>query len=586
MRATPLLMSLASMKRRVQIIILLLLSLTACDSHRHEAKRLVSHAERVFDTYPDSTARLIDSVLRMPVYFGERQRMDMALLQAEAIFHDMPLDDDLFEDTTYRVATSPELERACEYYAKKKQYAKAAHAALYSGYVQQHYNEKETAMRSYKAAEQYGLLTHDSLTAARAEYRMGKMLYYEGRNKEALNFSNVSINHIGNRMTDLATIENSKGATYVLMKQFDSAGISFRKSLLYAEKGFSEKAKNKALNNLAVLYRLQGDNEQAVCFLKQMSEPFLTDQERAVLYLNLGKSFDALGEMDSVTFYFQCLESLMDSAVGDVQEETKVSAYEVLFRIAVFQGRDSLALNYYEKHKYALYEVMNQHQEQALFRIQKQYDYETLQNAMNQKLMRRHRIIIILSVLAILGLIAFALSKIRLARMRKQEVEAKTSLFHFMQKNKELLERQSEKETVCQELASENDTYKRAYKDYAEKYSDAKSKELETIIKLAVYVNSKGEKAFLDTLKRTVFNAKSPWDAAITVFDILYPNVRENIDRQHPELTEMERKDFILSFIKVSRDEEAAMLDTTIHTVDKLRYSVRKKCGKLKSKGE
>lgn len=315
-----------------------------------------------------------------------------------------------------------------------------------------------------------------------------------------------------------------------------------------------------------------------------MTETDLTDQEKAMLYLNLGKAYNALGMMDSVASNYQCLESILD--ITNVKEETKVSAYEALFRFAEFQGRDSLALNYYEKHKYALYDVMNQHQEQSLFRIQKQYDYETMQNAMSQKLMRRHRIIIILGAFAMLGLIAFALSRIRLARMRKQEAEAKTNLFHFMQQNKELLERQSEKEIAYRELASENDTYKKAYQDYAERYSDAKTKELETIIKLAVYVNSKGEKAFLDTLKRTIFNAKTPWDAAIMAFDALYPDVRENIDLQHPELTEMERKDFILSFIKVSRDEEAALLDTTIHTVDKLRNSVRKKCGKPKTKGE
>jgi len=143
----------AAMKRHLHIVILLfgLAMLTGCDRQQREARRMVARAEALSDTNPDSTARLIDSVLRMPVYFGERQRMEMALLQGEALFRNAPLDDDGFEDTAYRVATSPELERAADYYAKKKQYTKAAHAALYSGYVQQHYNENENAMHSYKA---------------------------------------------------------------------------------------------------------------------------------------------------------------------------------------------------------------------------------------------------------------------------------------------------------------------------------------------------------------------------------------------------------------------------------------------------
>ncbi len=47
---------------------------------------MVKRAERLADTLPDSTVRLIDSVLRKSVSFGERERMDMALLQAEALF--------------------------------------------------------------------------------------------------------------------------------------------------------------------------------------------------------------------------------------------------------------------------------------------------------------------------------------------------------------------------------------------------------------------------------------------------------------------------------------------------------------------
>ena len=576
----------------------MILAVTACHTPTREAKRMVKVAGQLSDTHPDSTVSLIDSVLRMPVSFSERERMDMALLQGEALFRNVPLDDDGFEDSDYRVATSPELERAADYYARKKRYAKAAHAALYSGYVQQHYNEKEVAMRSYKAAEQYGLLSNDSLTVARAEFWMGKLLFYEGRHQEVLNALKSAYNHSEKQSIDRAAIENSIATVHVLLGQTDSAEYFLQRSLACAATESAAKLKNKVLNNFAVLYRLQGKHEQAISYLQQLGRLCLKDQEKAMLCLNFGKTFAALGEMDSVAFYFQRLENLLE--LSNIKEETKVSGYEALFRFARLQGCDSLLFKYHEKHKDALCEVMYQHQGQALFRIQRQYDYETLQNAMSHKLMRRHRIIILISIVAVLGLIAFALSRVRLARMRKLEAEAKTRLFHFMQQNKELLDRQkenekmradllqqqSDKEIVYQELMSENHTYKEVYQEYAKKYSVAENKELETIVKLAVFLKNKGEKAFLDNLKHTVFNDESPWDAVYTVFDNLYPNVRDNFGKQHPELTEMERKDFILSFFKVSRDEEAAMLDTTIHTVDKLRNSVRKKCGKPKSKVE
>ena len=127
--------------------------MSACDNTTREARRMVKRAEQLADTLPDSTVRLIDSVLGMPASFSERERMDMALLQAEALFGDhgqeiSPVMDDDFFDEHATLSTSPELERAAAYYARKKQYAKAAHAALYSGFVQQHYDEKEAAMRS------------------------------------------------------------------------------------------------------------------------------------------------------------------------------------------------------------------------------------------------------------------------------------------------------------------------------------------------------------------------------------------------------------------------------------------------------
>ena len=113
----------------------------ACDSTTREARRMVKRAELLADTLPDSTVRLIDSVLHMPVYFSERERIDMALLQAEALFGNhgqdiSPVMDDDFFDSHDNLSPSPELERAAAYFAQKKQYAKAAHAALYSGFVQ------------------------------------------------------------------------------------------------------------------------------------------------------------------------------------------------------------------------------------------------------------------------------------------------------------------------------------------------------------------------------------------------------------------------------------------------------------------
>ena len=224
-----------------------MLALAACDGTTREARRMVKRAERLADTLPDSTVRLVDSVLRMPVNFRERERMDMALLQAEALFgcRDVsrnvsknndtlgdvsgnvstisPIMDDDFFDDRGNLSTSPELERAAAYYARKEDFAKAAHAALYSGFVQQHYDEKQAAMRSFKEAERYGMMAGDSLTVARAEYWMGKHLIYGGMEQEALSLLKKAENGFDSRCCERALGQNLIAACYLIESNYKDA---------------------------------------------------------------------------------------------------------------------------------------------------------------------------------------------------------------------------------------------------------------------------------------------------------------------------------------------------------------------------
>ena len=434
------------MKRYVWIGLLVLLALAACDSATREARRMVKQAELLADTLPDSTVRLIDSVLHMPVYFSERERMDMALLQAEALFGDhgqdiSPVMDDDFFDSHDNLSPSPELERAATYFAQKKQYAKAAHAALYSGFVQQHYGEKENAMRSFKEAERYGKLAIDSLTVAHAEYWMGKMLLDDDMMQESL----VMLQAASYGFTDCSLgktlVLNMMGVCYMLQGDNNNAEACLRQSLLNTEKTQSnvKKVIRKIWNNYAVLYRIQGKYDQSIdCLYRMVADSNLNENDMFVPNLNLGNVYFDLKEIDSTSKYYQRVKAILPTV--DAKKETIASAYEALSRFAEYQNDTPLALQYREKHERVLYDLMLQRQKQTIYRIQQQFDYESLQNEMNRKLIRKQRLITFIGLLAIIGLAALAISQIRLAKTRKQEAETKANLFHFMQQNKELVE--------------------------------------------------------------------------------------------------------------------------------------------------
>ena len=547
----------AGMKARLFVIGILLLLCVACHTPTREARRMVKRAEQLADTLPDSTVRLIDSVLRMPASFSERERMDMALLQAEALFGDhgqeiSPVMDDDFFDDHATLSTSPELERAVAYYVKKKQYAKAAHAALYSGFVQQHYNEKEAAMRSFKEAEQYGKLAIDSLTVAQAEYWMGKMLYNEGLEQEALYSFMASERYIGNHNADRAIIENSKAVVYILMGQHNDAELCLRQSFLYAEKECSDRVKNKIHNNYSVLYRLEGKYDQAITSLQQMiNDSSLDDTERLMLYLNLGNVFFDMKEVDSSARYYQRMETNLPTA--NVNKETIASAYSALSRFAENQNDAFLALQYREKHEKILYDLMLQQQEQTIYRIQQQYDYESLQNVMNKKIIQRHITILIISILLLITTILIMLLQYRQKQLLKSEEEMKQQLDDLKQ---DLLQ-----------------TVKTSVLDH----------EISSRLRLILKVHDKtpqgnDPKKEWQSLVWQIMNGKEdPFEAARSVLETAYPKLYSTIKESYPDLTETEAKVCLLSCSDLSNAEIAELLGLSTNTVNQNRSNLRKK---------
>ena len=511
---------------------------------------MVARAVALSDTAPDSTVILIDSVLRMPIYFSERRRMDMALLQGEVLFRDVELDDDF--DFLDSVATSPELERAAVYYARKKQYGKAAHAALYSGFVQQHYNEKEAAMRSFKEAEQYGKMVDDSLTVAQAEYKMGSLLYNDGLENEAQDMFRESKKFIGNHHIERASIENSEAVTYILMGQYYNADSCLQCGTILAEKWHSDKVIRKIQNNYSVLYRLQGKYDQAVdCLHRMKANPNLGENDMFVLNLNLGNVYFDMKEMDSAARYYQFVKLALPKV--NVKKETVLAAYEALYRFAEDQIDDSLALQYREMHEKGLYDLMILRQKQTIYRIQQQYDYENLQNEMNKKIISRHRIILIISALLLVTTIVILFLQYKQKRLKEAEAELKSQIDAMKQDL-----RQTVKSSVME-------------------------KEIALRLRIMLTANhvkkkTKDPNNEWGTLVWQVMNGKDNlFDAAQATIETVYPDLYAIITESHPDLTKTEARLCLLSFTDLSNTEMAEILGLSLNTVNQNRSNLRKK---------
>ena len=545
------------MKHYAWIGLLVLLTLSACDATTREARRMVKRAELLADTLPDSTVRLIDSVLRMPASFSERERMDMALLQAEALFGDHgqeipPLMDDEFFDDNPFLTTSPELERAADYYARKKQYDKSAHAALYSGFIQQRHGEKFAAMRSFKDAEQYGGMAKDSLSMAVSGYWMGKLLYYEGREKDALSSLMASLILTSNHYAVKSLIENSRAAVYLLLNQNDSVVTCLQRSFYYANNSHSNKAKYNVLNNYAVFYRVQGKFDQAIKCLKQIEDGHVLDEkEMLLLNLNLGNVYFDKGKMDSANYYYKRVEGFIPTT--EAKPETQLAAYDALYKFSTSRNDDSLALLYRERHEDILYSIMQQRQEQNIYRIQQQYDYEYLQNELNRKIILRHRAILIISLLLLAATVIILILQLRQKRMREAEAEMKRQIDSL-----------------------KNDLRQSVKTSYLEQ-------ELSSRLRLIISAYCKRKKGYdpnneWSSIVYKLMNGKeSLFDAVLVEMKKVYPDIYTVLRHKYPELNETETKVCLLSCSDLSNMEMAEILEMSKYTIDKNRSKLRDK---------
>lgn len=461
-------------------------------------------------------------------YSKESEHIGVAFEQAQHIYGEGENDTVLF---------IPELDKASAYYARKKDYRRAALSALYQGYAEKDYN-RTVAMNAFKVAERYGKLIHDSLTVARAQYQMGNMLCNDGVLNDALMmFKNSTVN-FGNRYTEKALVLNAEACTYILLNDYANADTCLSQSLFFAEQGFSEGAKQKTLNNYAVLYRVKGEYDKALDYLKMVKPQ--NDQQKVLNQLNFGNVFLAIGEMDSAAYYFSQMENLLSEV--NIKDETKASAYASLSRFAERQGDYAKAVECLKNKELYIVKVKDRIEKDGLYRVQQQYDYETFRNEMSEKIIVRQRIILLMSLVVLFVFLLLIILQKRMAVIQKREKEAKERTLLYLQQYFAILEKQGQ-----------------------------------TMQKLAIVMDNKEDKALLDNLRATVFGKKEPWEAMMEIFDTLHPKERERIRRQYPKLTEMEQKVIILSYFNVSRQDEALFLKTSIHTIDKLRISVKKK---------
>ena len=438
-----------------------------------------------------------------------------------------------------------------------------AQDALENARIQLDSGNKVEAMRLFKEAEHYGIMANQTLMVAHARYHIAQCLGYYADKEEVVSLLKTAAEGFGEDYADRAEALRELGDFYQYHGQFDSSAYYLDQALKYAEQSGSLEAKRDCLSAFHVMYFNAGDYEKSANYLSQFWQASIADADDNLLmyyYHDMGNIFYESGNLDSADYYYSRLEELVSQT--EPNEDTWFY-YGVLSDYAEELGDYETACKYG-----CLYEEGNnlkeiEQQENNLALISHKYDSEVMQNELNRKIIIKQRIIVIVSLVATLVLAALLVSQIRLARRRKREAEINAELFHFKQQNKDLAQKHAEHEQIQQ--------------DYADRLSEALMKEQRIMLLLDNYLNSNKKANLLKDLETSVYDDKDHWKAMLEVVDQLYPDLTATLQQKYPDLDEDEKKSYILSYFKLSRQEEADYLGTTVNMVDKLRGRRRKK---------
>ena len=438
-----------------------------------------------------------------------------------------------------------------------------AQDALENARIQFDSGNKVEAMRLFKEAEHYGIMANQTLMVAHARYHIAQCLGYYADKEEVVSLLKAAAEGFGEDYADRAEALRELGDFYQYHGQFDSSAYYLDQALKYAEQSGSLEAKRDCLSAFHVMYFNAGDYEKSANYLSQFWQASIEDADDNLLmyyYHDMGNIFYESGNLDSANYYYSRLEELVTQT--EPNEDTWFY-YGVLSDFAEELGDYETACKYgclYEEGN-NLKEIEQQKNNLAL--ISHKYDSKVMQNELNRKIIIKQRVIVIVSLVATLVLAALLVSQIRLARRRKREAEINAVLFHFKQQNKDLAQKHAEHEQIQQ--------------DYADRLSEALMKEQRIMLLLDNYLNSNKKANLLKDLEASVYDDKDHWEAMLEVVDQLYPELVETLQQKYPDLDEDERKSYILSYFKLSRQEEADYLGTTVNMVDKLRGRRRKK---------
>ncbi|MGE8422879.1 MAG: tetratricopeptide repeat protein, partial [Sphingobacterium siyangense] len=453
---------------------------------------------------------------------------------------------------------------AVNYYKKQDKLAnQAALAHFYAGAVWREKKEFTRAMEYYKHAEVFARKSANPFTIGLITFNIGDLLSEQGQYDKAIVKYQKAAHYYKNEPAKNAISYSSIGRMYLFKGNADSAFHYFNKGIKIATDIHDKALLRQLSESLAVAYEQTENFKQAGKCL-HFSLSLNNDSTKLPrYYLNFAILYDKMSLRDSVKYYATKLKNELNTI-----KDNYLHASMLNFLVDYEKANHNInaAFGYQSDRMQLLSFIMKEREQQSVYKIEKQYNYEQAQKRYYQSISIKQRWIIILMGVVITGIIAF---------------------FFYWQKQKNNQLAMQGKVQTLNEMNNELTSWGRQNqvdlkRQLLWRYDLAKK-----VLKLNEEIAKKGRSSTESGLIVKEFNTivygqsslDEQWDVLHQVFKESRPNYSEKIRKNFPQLSETEFRIAILTYAGFSVKEIALILKQSPYTIQTRRTTLRKKLG-------
>ncbi len=522
------------------LFILSFILLLSCSRH-NDAERLLSQAQAVMETSPDTAAMYLDSILIPEKFLKKDRYMEYLVTNVQAKYKNY---DDIKDDTNIFETKA--------YFDKKTRGSKyQMYSYLYSGCVYDERGEYENAMKDYKTAFTLAEEIQDSLYMWRISQNIGDLFYNQLYFDDALKIYKSSISWINNNehkalcYADIACIYYMKGMS-------DSVSYYIRQAIDMAELANDDMILSSIYQNAHVYCRENNEPELAKKYLEMAYEIYTDTLLENKYYLNLLTLYLDSMNMTSANVYINKLKDKYDDIEG---ETIKISiCSEFIKYYSMMNMCDSVI--YYQNEKALISQkIYERYMSQNIYEIQQKYDNELQHNIYQKRLNKR--LILTVCVLIVLLLVTIV-SFITITKSKRREKDLSKQV---------------------DDLSDVKNDYDKFKYEIKESFDNSLKERLNIIRKVNIFEHNNRSNKNVKDIKEYVYGSpyKTAFEASVDVIESSYKDISTFVKKTFPELSETEYKVCVLSIVPISVNDISNIIELGVDSVWKAKTNIRKK---------